>query len=572
MSDIASITDAANRKEPISEPAAHAQSQSVASINAWFCFAVWAAFALPMFIRMPLTNDTCLFDIQARMVTEGGTLYKDMHEPNLPGVVWLQMLARTIGGESSETMRAFDLLFFAGILGSMFCFCRCQKTSLCSPDATASSQSTTSRRHAVWTIASLSVFYLSLSEWCHCQRDTWVLLPVLIGALLRLRQINRAHQTVKSENSSSLFTFSLLEGLVWAGGIWIKPHVVISILAVWLISFQLMPNRRAAVLDAAGLLVGGIGGGILGIGWLLYSGAWPFFVATLTNWNPDYLAAARENWTWPRFVAMFTRFFPWMLVHLVALPIAFAAVFVRSARASQRILAAIYLTWLVHSFFLQHLFDYVHVPAIILGVSLVSTHAGTANTKRLFALIFGVFACLVVAGNPLLKKDRLQLWQDCLTHSASSELQDRLSFFDNPRRGDLGKVIEFLQSKNVKQNEVCCFNSDCVSVYWELDLLPATRFTYLFELMNYHPTRAADFQAALESSPHRFIVTDLVSSGMSLQDASAIDPRTPLIPPSYPKAKNVYPWSHPIVFRAGTYLVHEVQQPIGKLKMPRRRR
>ena len=622
MTELASQSSASSRDTTSSvepEAARSGGGSSKGSVNAWVCLAAWSAFAVPMFLKMPLTNDTCLFDIQARMVTQGGTLYKDMHEPNLPGVVWLQMLARAIGGESSVTMRFFDLAFFIGILSSVVLILR--------------RQSAASSRQAAWTITGLSVFYFGLSEWCHCQRDTWVVLPVLAGAMLRMRQIERASRLRLNQPSNTnadagrqlrncpeivsrfvrrtslsvaavstdkdvrrtefvsgqflsskvLVTSGVLEGLVWACGIWIKPHILISIVAVWIISWRSMPNRRAAVADTMGLLVGGLLGGAIGIGWLMHVGAWPHFVDTLSNWNPDYLAAGRENWTAQRFSAMFIRFFPWLLVHLVAAPIALAAVW-RSIRRldigvatqvgflSKSILAAVYLTWLVHSFLLQHLFDYVHVPAVILAVALVSLHGGTSPNPNRYRNLGILFACLVVSFNPLLSKPRISLWQASVTTEASVELQDRLAHFENPRRSDLLKIEGFLRSQNVSQHDVCCFNSDCVSIYWDLNLLPATRFTYLFELMNYHPTRAADFQSTLESNPHRFIVTDLVSSGMSFPDAMAIDAKNPLMPPKYPRAKDTYPWSHPVVFRAGTYLVHEVQQPIGSLRMPRKSR
>ena len=594
--------------EPIS-PALHVENPPPGPFNGWLCFLIGIALAVPIFVRMPLTNDTCLFDVQARMLRQGGTLYRDMHEPNLPGVVWLQALARTIGGDSSETMRVFDLLIVASILCCIFAMLRRQNAS--------------SQRMAAWTLTALAVFYLSLSEWCHCQRDTWVLLPVLLAAMLRLRQIDRARTVSappKTQHPGSwkpIAIWGVLEGLVWASGIWIKPHIVLSIVAVWIISARQMSHKNSIISDGAGLLVGGIVGGAIGVGWLVNSGSWPYFLDTLSNWNPDYLAAGRVNWTVPRFVAMFTRFFPWMLVHFAAIPIAVVAITRSFRRAdtstdsaaetaapnstepnssdpsspqpssshththsntqtnnsnrnthiTKSVLAAVYLTWLAHSFFLQHLFDYVHVPAVFLAVALYSLQAATSPHASRFRTVGLLFACLVVATNPIFSRNKLAQWKDSFSND-SIEFKDQLAHFENPRRADLAKVAAFLETQNVKTHDVCCFNSDCVSIYWNMNLLPATRFTYLFELMNYHPTRQADFQKALETHTHRFVVTDLVSSGMSFQDAMAIDPNNPLLPPKYPRAKNVYPWSHKVVFRAGTYLVHEVSPTIGHLRMP----
>ena len=79
-------------------------------------FAAVVVFSVPQFVRMPLTNDAQMYDLQVRLLTRGGTLYRDILEPNLPGVVWIQWLVRTVGGWSSDVLRLFDLLVFGGVL------------------------------------------------------------------------------------------------------------------------------------------------------------------------------------------------------------------------------------------------------------------------------------------------------------------------------------------------------------------------------------------------------------------------------------------------------------------------
>ena len=90
-------------------------------------YAVSAAFLLlltltvPLFVCAPVTSDVSLFDVQAMTVLKDGVLYRDVLEPNLPGIVWIHVLFRSVAGWSSEAVRGFDLaVFFA----TLFVFCR----------------------------------------------------------------------------------------------------------------------------------------------------------------------------------------------------------------------------------------------------------------------------------------------------------------------------------------------------------------------------------------------------------------------------------------------------------------
>ena len=115
----------------------------------------------PLFVCMPVNSDTALFDLQAEAVTQNGILYRDVIEPNLPGVVWLHLTVRAAVGWSTEAMRSVDLLIFGGML---LLFSRVAGRS---------------PANVVFATASL-LFYMSCNEWCHCQRDTWMLLPSLV--------------------------------------------------------------------------------------------------------------------------------------------------------------------------------------------------------------------------------------------------------------------------------------------------------------------------------------------------------------------------------------------------------
>ncbi len=88
-------------------------SPAKTSLVAGVLFLAFCGYAVPLFLRMPLTNDAQMYDLQVRLLHQGGVLYRDILEPNLPGVVWIQSLVRNAVGWSSEALRAFDLLVLA---------------------------------------------------------------------------------------------------------------------------------------------------------------------------------------------------------------------------------------------------------------------------------------------------------------------------------------------------------------------------------------------------------------------------------------------------------------------------
>ena len=188
---------------------------------------------VPLFLCMPLTDDAAMFDLQARNLLAGGVLYRDIVDPNLPGVIWIQAVVRATLGTSSLALRAVDLLWFS-------VFVTLSRHWLASSGATRAAQA--------WLVFVLLVCYFSLSEWCHCQRDVWLLVPGLAGLILRRRQIERL-RTVR---------WSFLEGLCWGAGVWLKPMIVLPAACCWVVSVLCIRSWRRSVADAAGLLAGGL--------------------------------------------------------------------------------------------------------------------------------------------------------------------------------------------------------------------------------------------------------------------------------------------------------------------------
>jgi hypothetical protein len=127
-------------------------------------------------------------------------------------------------------------------------------------------------------------------------------------------------------------------------------------------------------------------------------------------------------------------------------------------------------------------------------------------------------------------------------------------------------VAEYLRRCNVQGREVCFYNSDFVALYQAMGLTPPTRFVYLHELLVFFPERRAEIHNQLASSGHRYVVTDLVACGMPRHLAEQIGPDGPLAPPpDYDRGRAGYPWALPVVYRAGTYLVHQVDRPLEAL-------
>src|SRR5205807_1925556 len=110
------------------------------------------------------------------------------------------------------------------------------------------------------------------------------------------------------------FEFAFIEGFVWGLAVWIKPHVLVPAIVIWLVSLAFRP-RRTILPDFLGTMCGGVLAGGLGLVWLVQSGAWPYFLEIFTQWNPEYNVL-----TWselPQRVPNFIDFFPpWGVFHV----------------------------------------------------------------------------------------------------------------------------------------------------------------------------------------------------------------------------------------------------------------
>jgi hypothetical protein len=531
---------------------------------------------LPPFLRMPLGNDTVHYDLCARTVLRGGILYQDLFDTNLPGIVWWHLALRSLAGWSSEAMRLADLAIVSAIICLLSRWPR---------------QSGRRRIPGVWVAALLGAFYFSTSEFCHAQRDVWMLLPALAAvSLRRLRIADCRLPMADSRRGVPLLQSAIrnpqsamLEGLCWGLAVWIKPFVLLPALLCWAVTVApaCRPSFRRTrwlLLDLAGVLGGGLLAGCLGCIWLWRSGAWyPFWDVSL-SWNGEYYRWGDGYGLGMRTLLLFILFTPWSAVHLLALPVAIAAIWPGLRRrpetacdpAARGLLGALYLGWVVQAHYIQHGFVYQHVPGVLLGLALVAGWDFPWARSRVGLTLLALFACLAAVQHPLLRPGRLALWHRCLVEKSGPELRDRLALTDSTDWQDLGRVAEYLRAQGVRDGEVTCFGYLTVHLYDQLGVAPSTRFTLFNLFLNFFPNHAREIRDELAASRQRFVVTDVreyLTRTVTGEQAVAERPGAPLaLPPDFPAAlARHYPWSEPVVFRAGRYLVHRAAGPVSDL-------
>jgi hypothetical protein len=523
--------------------------------------------SLPLFLRMPVYDDVTFFDLGARNVLRGGVHYRDVVDPNLPGMLWLHLGIRSLLGWGSEAIRLVDFLVVALTVGLLMRWLRPLGLT---------------RAARAWTAVVLFGFYFATSEVCHCQRDVWMLPPALGALLLRRRRMAELFGAQGGGLGGA--ARSVAEGACWGMAFWVKPFVAIPALACWLVAAaeaRGAPGRavRTLVADAACVLVGGLLAAAPGVAWLVWSGSWSPFWDVVLGWNPEHYSAnvhgpLRRTWF------LLQQFLPWGCVHLVAVPLALSALWrvVRDPAALRRgaplsgaspeaLLAGFYLGWLLQANYLQSGFLYHLVPPVLLAMTVIADRRWLPGDSRLGWVILTGFLGLAAVRHPLGDFGRTGLWGRCW-RGGSAELQNRLALTTEPRRPDwvaLEQVADFLREQGVRDGELTCYSFGTLPLYLKLDVAPSTRHLSLEELIALHPSQRSAIRAELAASPQRYVVTDLQFLAADLQAAGVIQEqaversgnRWVLSPDFAELVRRRYPWSEPVVFRAGPYLVHQ---------------
>ena len=529
---------------PLTEPAALRPGRGVERCL-WFLLLAVLVINAPAFLCMGLDPDAMQWDLGTRTVLRGEIPYQDWKENNLPGMLWLHVLIRSLLGWRSEVLRAADGLIVLTLIWQL----------------TRWLPSSASRNTRLGIAGVLLVFYLSTSEWCHCQRDVWMLLPALLALSLRLRQVRRL--SGPETRARRIMRKAFVEGILWGIAFWIKPVVVVPAFLCWLLSARLVwlgdGSARKIFLDAGGVISGGLACGAAGVSWLVAVGAWPSFAEILFVWNREYIATdVSGGHRWLLLAGFAIRFFPWLLIHFLAVPMAvgqIANTMIRSRQTReddvQTLLAGFYLGWLLQAVCLQHLYDYVQIPPIFLGLTVVACRYATSGrpfTRRLVPAMFLVF---VLARFPALCANRLNVWARCCREGSTAALRDRLTLLPKVSWSDLERVKSFLRDQRVGDGELSCTHMSAIHLYRELDVNPATPFAFLQSPLISFRSRQGALFAEVAASRQRFLVCDAEGFGMEkLRAALHWDED-----PEYTPPPSLYPWSNRLVFRSGRYLV-----------------
>jgi hypothetical protein len=530
----------------------------------------WSALVLvlvvgtPIFLCMPLSFDTFHYDICSRNLLQGGVHYKDIFDNNLPGIVWIQAGVRWLVGWGSAKLLAVDLLIFSI---SVILLLRWVP-----------------RGARVWTAAALYAFYLLLPESCPCERDLWMFLPAVAGLTLRRRQVERL--SLPAPTVLSIMGPAVLEGLCWGAAVWIKPFVFVPGLACWLVSLFLVrkarPNQyRPLIVDLLGLLTGGVLIGALGLIALWRSGSWPYFLEILLVWNREYGAFSQRLDIRLGCVGIFMYLYlPWSLAPCAAIYLAGAALKreltddqaaispSEPLRPRLALLAAFFFGWLFQALFLQLPHQYVLTPPVILAVVLI----GALYRWRPLSLVpatmrMCVLALMVLVWTMAFQFDRILLWARCCREGSTPELQSHLVMRKESAYAvdakALADVENYLVRQGARDGEVTCMSGCTHPLYLDLDLKPSTRFPQVEMTCLFFTKHRQEVLDEVNASRQRFIVSDLVWTGLTSEEAAETNPADPLaLPREFPdKFVLTYPWNEPIVFRSGRYVVQRATGP-----------
>jgi hypothetical protein len=536
---------------------------SAGLVSGLVCLVVVLVAFTPLFLCMPLWVDATHYDVCARNLLEGGVHYRDTLDPNFPGVVWIHVAVRQLLGWSSEALRAFDLAVFSGIVWLVW---RLLTVAGAAPAV------------RVWAAVALYGFYFSLPETCHCQRDVWMLFFAMLALQLRQRTLTGSVPHILRLQ----LLRSIAEGLLWGAAIWIKPFVFVPAICCWL-GGRLATTRRTTLhgsvdtrfqtawfLDLIGLLAGGLAAGAAGLIWLWASGSWPWFLEVMLEWNGEYidnrnfLLNRTLNWLfWT------LHFAPWSLVNLLAIPIALRMVLPLRLRqpSAQEIpgvlVASLYLGWMLQANFLQVQHDYVQASTILPGLAVLFMRAASWQVSPFRRMLLLAVLVLLVVQHPLAKREPISCWARCWQQGSTPEMRDQLAQVRGAGGAawqDLKKVEGFLRQQSVQDGELTCWDDSSAPLFISLNIKPSNRFIHNHVWTMFYPSRRSAMLEELAASPQKFVVNDLRLGGFTQQQMDAmaageLDSLTPLLPK---QTERRFPWSEPIIYRAGPYVVHAV--------------
>jgi hypothetical protein len=541
------VSNAAAATEPASAGASYSRPLLIGSTLALIALLV---VNIPPFLHTALDCDPILFNLYARDMGRGKVLYRDMVENNTPTMIAIQSLIRMAFGHSTFAMRAVDLLVVGFGIGLLARWFRAGRSDL-----------------HLFAFALLALLYLSTTEWCHVQRDVWLLAPVMLALAFRRQQILRL------STGRSVFYRAVFEGVVWGLAVWLKPYALVVGAAVWIAGAAWLSARglrvRHLLADAAGLLLGGSLIGAAGIGVMHAFGIWQPYIAHLTSWGAEYRGADLYGNDGPWFfrLGFVIRNAPWSLIYMIMIPAAavmtIQSISIRSKGSlpadngeglNRMLLAAALTGWAFQACCMQHVFDYPHIVGELFALAILIEIAASQPTIARRRLGLAGIVLIAFIGHANLFTDRVKMWEQCVRIEDRPALRDRLARFHRIGWVELEDVNQFLRGQGAKPGETTVVSDNALPLWEMLDQTPPTRYYIVLNNTLSFRSHKAEIFGALSDAPNlRFLVCDL----------SEIRWNTPIIydysnPGAWPLREDWYGprrWADRVVFRSGRYVV-----------------
>jgi hypothetical protein len=551
------------------------------TIVGWLTAVAFLVVGVPLFLRMPLWCDVTLYQISARNMLAGGVHYRDVFDTNPPGFGWMLCGVRVLLGTSSEAVRFVDLAIVVAITAFLVILAR-------SAGATSAG--------VAWMTAAIAAFYPFIHEFNHIQRDVWMMLPAVAAIGLRLRRIQGVRRPMAT---------AFLEGLLWGLGCWVKPHVLIVAACVWFVSTNRIGSIRETIRDFVAVFAGGVAAGLMGLGWLIGTGAWPYFIDVWQNWNTAYAEIVFKELPYRFFVQQLNYFPPYSCFVLLAVPLALWNLRDRSstdpARFRRAMLATVYLSWMLNTMLLQRGYHYAHVPETLLMLAVFAANRWPVSVGlSLIQITVGIF--LLIANhapglnetdhrvqakywvyrnftepNAAFDLDRTRWWAGCFGGNPSRELRKGVGRWVNHFGGldpvELGAVADFLREQGVRDGELIAWHDSPHELYLELGIAPGFRFMHVGTMSGLGKWQREQVLRELQAAiPHaRFVVSDMHRITKHHDRLNETGPDgLPLLLPTWQRTE--FPFNQPVVFRSpsGRYLVHTISNPVTSCTIPER--
>src|SRR5262249_32968440 len=156
----------------------------------------------------------------------------------------------------------------------------------------------------------------------------------------------------------------------------------------------------------------------------------------------------------------------------------------------------------------------------------------------------------------------LALWPRCFSGGSTAAVRAQLAVDPHVDWVHIVPVEEYLRDK-VEDGEVLGYAAATLPVYRDLGLDPPTRYIYGGVLFNFYPRRRDEIIRAMLASRQRYIVTDVDVTSLTPEQRKALPPDGECSPPyeALTSARPLFPWTYPVVFRSGRYLVHKARVP-----------